>query len=60
MVCILCDKVASGKITPDLDIKGIPYCDKHRTEIQVALLVLEDDPKALEKLIKKYKGKKKC
>jgi hypothetical protein len=60
MNCFLCGNKATGRFTPDLDIKGIPYCDKHYTDIQIALLMMDEDPKALERLQKKYKGKKKC
>lgn len=58
MNCYLCEKGSLGSII--VGKKEINYCDKHKIEIMVAADTIEDDPKALERLQKKYKGKKKC
>lgn len=57
MKCFLCEKESTGSV--DTGSKEIHHCDKHKIEIMLAFDTLEDDPKALERLQKKYKGKKK-
>jgi hypothetical protein len=58
MNCYLCDKPSIGSTV--VGKKEVDYCTKHQIEIMVASDAVEEDPKALEKLKNKYKGKKKC
>ena len=37
MNCCLCDAPATGQFSPDIDVKGVPFCDKHKTDIQLAI-----------------------
>lgn len=57
MCCLLCDKKSIGSIK--LGVFDYDYCDKHQRDIMIAVSEMEEDSKALDKLIKKYKGKKK-
>jgi hypothetical protein len=57
MNCLLCEKEASGSFIGEK--KEYPYCEKHKAEISIGINMLEDDKKAIERLQKKYKGKKK-
>jgi len=32
--CMICGKDAVGCFSPDLDIKGLCFCEKHREEVR--------------------------
>jgi hypothetical protein len=54
MFCIKCGNAATGAFTPDLDVKGIGYCDDHVEEIRLDLLVAQFDEKGWDRFEKKY------
>ena len=41
--CHLCDKPAVGRFSPDMDISGLAFCEKHRDLIGVAFYCLMTD-----------------
>lgn len=52
--CIACDKEATKRLSPDLDIDGIPVCDEHLEQVRFDLLVAQTDGK-MKWFEKKYK-----
>lgn len=58
MSCFLCDKPEVGQIEPFGMDRKVKYCKKHQQDIMIAIDALDDDPKALERLQKKYKNRK--
>lgn len=56
MNCCICPKEATGSFLGEK--KEYPYCDKHKAEISIAIDMLEEDSKAVEKLKRKYQKKK--
>lgn len=57
MNCYLCNNGSTGSI--NIGKKDVSYCEKHKIDILIASNEIEEDPKALERLQNKYKGKKK-
>jgi hypothetical protein len=57
--CIKCEKPATIRYSPDLDIEGIGMCDEHEKEIKLDLLIAQFDSKGWEKFEKKYCNTKK-
>lgn len=54
MKCSKCDKYATGRLSPDLDIKGVGFCDEHEAEVKMEMLVLIfEGEEAYEKMKKK-------
>lgn len=56
MKCIKCEKPATKRFSPDLDIKGIGTCDEHEDEIRIDLLLATCNKDGWEKFDKKYFG----
>lgn len=56
MNCIKCNKPATKRFSPDLDIKGIGACDKHADEIEMDLIISSFE--GWDKFEKKYLKKK--
>jgi|FLOH01.1.fsa_nt_gi hypothetical protein len=53
MKCYKCDKKAIGRLSPDLDIKGIPFCKEHKEFIMMAYMVLiTEGEDSFKKIIK--------
>ena len=51
--CHICGKKAIGCISPDIDIKGLCFCKKHKEDVMLAYLALiRGDKKLSEKLLK--------
>lgn len=40
MKCCICNKLATGSISPDLDIEGIGFCDEHKDKVMFAYTIL--------------------
>ena len=57
--CVKCEKSATSRFSPDLDIKGIGACDEHKDEIQKDVLIAILDSKGWKKFEKKYCNTKK-
>lgn len=38
--CFKCGRDAIGRLTVDLDLRGIPYCQEHEELIRLAMLAL--------------------
>lgn len=56
--CNVCGKDAIGRYTPDMDIKGLGYCKKHKKEVQLAyMMILQDTPDMARKFMKGWKYK---
>jgi len=57
MSCYLCGKKSIGRYSPDLDIRGVGFCKKHKDEVFMRLLILmeemENKPKKKSKTIKR-------
>lgn len=56
MNCCICSAPSSENIK--VGKKEYGYCSKHKTDILIASDLLEEDPKAIEKLVNKYSKKK--
>ena len=41
--CSLCDKDAVGRFSPDLDIKGLAFCEEHKDKVGIAFYCLMSD-----------------
>lgn len=41
--CHVCEKEAVGRLSPDMDLKGIPFCETHRDDMYAAYLTLLDE-----------------
>jgi hypothetical protein len=60
MKCVCCDKEAIKAIRPDIDLKGIGYCQEHETDVKLAYcLMLNGEKDAFDKLLKRVKKKTK-
>ena len=40
MKCSICNKQATGRYSPDLDINGIGFCKEHEESVQIAYYLL--------------------
>lgn len=40
MRCAKCGKKAVGRLSPDLDVKGLGFCRKDKEEVQDAYMIL--------------------
>ncbi|MDE2031389.1 MAG: hypothetical protein KGI58_03990 [Patescibacteria group bacterium] len=40
MQCAICEKKATKRFSPDLDIQGIGTCDKHLKDVMVGYVLL--------------------
>ena len=63
MTCYICDEPAIGRLSPDLDIRGIGYCKKHEEDMILAYMSLSGgDREMFDELIKaaKKRDKIKC
>lgn len=38
--CNVCGNPGTGRFSPDLDIKGLVYCEKHKDEVQMVYVML--------------------
>ncbi len=53
MKCAKCDKEATKRFSPDLDIRGIGACDEHEEIVKVGYLaLLQGDEKLAKSLLK--------
>lgn len=41
--CSLCSKDAIGRYSPDLDVKGLTFCDEHKDKVGAAFYCLMND-----------------
>lgn len=57
--CSVCDEKAVGCFSPDLDIKGLCYCEDHKEEVMLAYMALTQpgDNEILESMTKDWKHK---
>lgn len=54
--CNVCDKQAIGCYSPDLDIKGLCFCKKHKEEVMLAYYSLVGgDEKLAKSMMKGWK-----
>ena len=52
--CHICDKKATGCYRPDLDIKGLCFCDEHKEQVQTAyLLIIQGQEEEAKKVLGK-------
>ena len=60
MKCEICGKKATYRFSPDMDIKGLGACRKHKRDMQYAYIILVStkDAKQYEDFIKALKNKK--
>jgi len=57
MTCYLCKRKAVGSLSNDLDIVGLPFCEKHREKMFLAYLILiNEGEKKFNKFIKKKRN----
>jgi len=60
LTCLKCGKPAVGRFTPDLDIRGVGFCKRHKIEIWLDIwITMEDGKVGKAYFYKKYFGKKK-
>jgi len=38
--CRVCDKKAVGCFSPDLDIKGLCFCEEHKDEVMIEYMTI--------------------
>ena len=58
MKCVVCDKEATGRISPDMDLQGVGYCDQHQDGVMLAYIALIGDGiETFERMIQKLKKK---
>ena len=57
--CLKCGKPATGRYTPDLDIKGVGFCKRHKIEIWLDIWISAEDKNGKRYFEEKYFGKKK-
>ncbi len=51
--CIICDKKATKRFSPDLDIRGLGSCDKHENDVQFGyVMLMQGDDKMFEAWLK--------
>lgn len=54
--CNVCDEKATGVYSPDLDIRGIAFCDTHKDEVTlVYMMLMQGTPEMAKPIIKKWK-----
>jgi hypothetical protein len=60
MNCYICGNEATKRLTPDMDIKGMPMCDNIDCKqlLQLVLFTYEDDENVAEKRLQKLRKKK--
>ena len=52
IVCHKCNKPATGRYSPDLDIAGLAFCDEHKELMAAAFYcLLQNDQKTFDKLM---------
>jgi hypothetical protein len=61
--CVICGKKAKWRYSPDLDIRGIGACSKHREDVGMAYLILttnfeDEKSKEYHRFIKSHKDYK--
>jgi hypothetical protein len=54
--CSKCGMPATGRFSPDMDIKGLCFCDEHKREVQIAYSTLmRGKEKLARQLMKDWK-----
>lgn len=51
--CNICDKKAVGTYSPDLDIRGLAFCEKHRNDVFMVYVALMSGSEDLAKSMMK-------
>lgn len=44
-----CKNKAVASFTPDMDIRGIPFCKKHKYDVGVAYMMITSDNEEIKK-----------
>ena len=58
MKCFICKKKAKWRFSPDLDIRGIGSCTKHKSDVQlVYVAILQGDEDIMKSMIASAKDK---
>ncbi len=56
MTCAICDKPATQRWSPDLDIHGMGSCEDHREEVRIVYFMLILGPeKEAKKMLKQFR-----
>lgn len=56
--CIICDKKAFGRLSPDIDIVGLGFCKKHKDIVSTIYLLINDmSVSEVESMIKSERKK---
>ena len=40
MKCSICKNKATGRLSPDLDIGGVPFCEQHKESVRMGFMIL--------------------
>lgn len=58
--CVICDKPATRRFSPDLDIRGLGSCKKHEEIVQIAYsMMMQGDRNMYEQFIRSVRAKQK-
>lgn len=56
--CNVCGKDAIACLSPDMDIKGLCFCEEHREDVYIVyVMIIQGTPEMAEKAMKNWKFK---
>lgn len=59
MKCHLCNKKAIGRLSPDMDLKGVGFCKEHKYEMMTNYIMLFSENSSIRKRAEKFFKRKK-